>query len=115
MTQYERALQGWSVLALAARNRQILTYNIVGKLTGVPPLAVGQLLGPIQAYCQKNSLPPLTAIVVGEETGLPSDGFTATTDVAPAQMRVFAFDWLSRGAPKLEELEQVYKGNPTAA
>lgn len=106
MTQYERALQGWSVLALAARNRQILSYQIVATLTGVSPLAVSQLLSPIQSYCLQHSLPPLTAIVVREETGLPGNGFTAATGVGLAQLRVFAFDWLMSGAPKVEELEQ---------
>jgi hypothetical protein len=31
MTVIERAAQIWPVLALAARNRQVLTYEIVGK------------------------------------------------------------------------------------
>jgi hypothetical protein len=33
MTANERAVQIWSILALASRNRQVLTYNMVAKLT----------------------------------------------------------------------------------
>src|SRR5918994_1964839 len=36
MTTYERAHQIWSVLAWAARNRQVITYDILGRLIGVP-------------------------------------------------------------------------------
>ena len=47
MRASERAAQIWSVLALAARNRQVLTYPIVSKLIGVPYAGLGQLLEPI--------------------------------------------------------------------
>ena len=46
-----RAAQIWSVLVLAARNRQILTYGLLGKIIGAPPAALGKWLEPIQAYC----------------------------------------------------------------
>ncbi len=36
MTTNERAAQIWSVLALAAHNRQVLTYEMVARLTGSP-------------------------------------------------------------------------------
>ena len=36
MTRAERAEQLWSVLALAATSRQVLTYDIVVRLTGLP-------------------------------------------------------------------------------
>jgi hypothetical protein len=71
MTAYERAAQIWSVLALAARNRQVLTYSIVGNLIGVPARGLGHLLEPIQSYCLLNRLPPLTILVVSEEDGMP--------------------------------------------
>ena len=51
MAIYESAAQIWAVLALDARNRQILTYDIVGKLIGVPRQALGPMLEPIQSYC----------------------------------------------------------------
>lgn len=78
MTKYERASQLWPILALAATNRQVLTYNFVSKLTGIPRPAIGQFLEPIQAYCMAKKIPPLTSIVVSEQTGIPGSGFIAT-------------------------------------
>ena len=42
MTQYERAAQIWSVLAWSATNRQELTYDITGRLIGVPARGLGR-------------------------------------------------------------------------
>jgi hypothetical protein len=53
----ERAAQAWSVLALAAHNRQTLTYEMLGKLTGMHPAGLGVVLEPIQSYCLLNNLP----------------------------------------------------------
>jgi hypothetical protein len=109
MTQNERAAQLWSILVLAARNQQILSYAMVEKLTGLDRRGVGDCLGPVQAYCKRYDLPPLTSIVVKQETGLPGIGFTAATtaDVLPAQGRVFVYDWLSRGAPSAEDFAAI--------
>jgi hypothetical protein len=81
MTQYERAAQIWSVLAWAATNRQELTYDIVGRLIGVPRQGLGRLLEPIQSYCLVRQLPPLTLLVVSEVNGQPNPGFTATQQI----------------------------------
>jgi hypothetical protein len=75
MTIYERAAQIWAVLALAARNSQILSYDIVGKLIGVPRHALGRMLEPIQSYCLANDLPPLSILVISEKTGTPGNTF----------------------------------------
>jgi hypothetical protein len=108
MTRYERAAQLWSVLALAARTQQVLSYEIAGRLTGVPRQAIGDFLAPIQDYCLQNNLPPMTAIVVSEETGLPSEGFIADQAVLPALNRIFVYDWLSCGSPTPEDLERAF-------
>ncbi len=115
MSAFERATQIWAVLGLAARNRQILTYQMVGKLIGVPARGLGHLLEPIQSFCLLNKLPPLTILVVLEETGLPSSGFSAASagELAKKQLEVFAFDWIEHGAPKPKELEQAVKELPS--
>lgn len=100
----ERAAQIWAVLALAASNRQVLTYKILGQLIGVPARGLGHLLEPVQSYCLINRLPPLTILVVSEETGLPSSGFTAAEDIPRNQLAVFDYHWLERGAPPPEDL-----------
>ncbi|HBO7020402.1 hypothetical protein [Pseudomonas aeruginosa] len=107
MTRSERASQIWAVLAWAAKNRQSLTYSQISALIGVPRAGLGQLLEPIQSYCLINNLPPLTILVVQQESGLPGSGFTGASagDLAKAQMSVFAQDWLAHGNPQPEVLE----------
>jgi hypothetical protein len=109
----ERAVQFWSILALAARNRQILSYDIVSKLSGVPRPGLGQLLEPIQSYCLLKKLPPLTILVVKEDSGLPGTGFIAAQDIPKKQMEVFDFDWLKHGAPSSEDFENAVKTMPS--
>ena len=119
MSAGERAAQIWAVLALAARNRQILTYEIVGRLIGVPARGLGHLLEPIQSYCLVKDLPPLTILVVQEGTGTPGSGFSAASanEFSKKQLDVFGFDWLDQGAPTPEELsaavtQRPSRGNP---
>ena len=109
MKKQERAAQIWSVLALAARNRQILTYEIVYQLVGIPPQGQAETLDHIQQYCLQNNLPPLTILVVNKETGLPGKGFTAVEDIPGNQVRVFEYNWLEHGAPSPEELSAAYQ------
>ena len=94
MQASDRAAQIWSMLALAALNRQVLTYRIVGRLIGVPARGLGQLLEPIQSYCILQRLDPLSSLVVSEITGLPGDGFIAAPNVPAAQSAVFDASWL---------------------
>lgn len=97
MTKNDRAAQLWSILVLSARNQQILSYAIVERLTGIDRRGLGKILEPIQTYCRRHNLPPLTVLVVKEETGLPGSGFTEAAE--GAQARVFVFDWFKRKAP----------------
>lgn len=115
MRASERATQLWAVLALAARNRQVLTYDTVAQLIGVPRQGLGQLLEPIQSYCLVEELPPLTALVVSKETGLPSAGFTAAdaAKVPAAQARVFDHDWLAIGCPTSDQFDDAVRARPS--
>lgn len=110
----ERAAQIWPVLALAARNRQILTYGMLSKLISVPTAGLGQLLEPIQSYCLLgDDLPPLTAIVVSKDSGLPGTGLVAAPDLPREQMRVFDFDWLEHGCPTPERFAAAAAKRPS--
>lgn len=116
MKRAERAQQLWSLLVLAANSRQILTYDIVARATGLVRQSIGDILRPIQQYCteQQPELPPLTSIVVSEESGLPGTGFIAAADVPAAQSRVFQHDWLEVRAPNADQLEASYSRAPNA-
>lgn len=115
MNASERAAQIWPVLALAARNRQVLTYGILGGLIGVPTAGLGQLLEPIQSYCLLNQLPPLTILVVSKDTGLPGSGFVAVSDIPRHQSRVFEHDWLAAAHPTPEQLAAAMRELPSNA
>jgi hypothetical protein len=112
MTVPQRAAKIWPVLILAASNKQILTYDFLANLIGVPPPALGQLLEPIQSYCLINKLPPLTILVVSKKTGLPGSGFSAVSEIPKYQIKVFEYDWLINGCPKPEEFMKSIKQLP---
>lgn len=114
MKLHERAWQTWPVLTLAARNRQILTYEILGRLTGMHAAGLGQVLEHIQSYCLLNGLPPLSALVVNKRTGLPSPGFVATTDVPRAFIDIFERDWLSEPCPTPDQLAEATRRLPSS-
>ena len=115
MTRSERACQLWAVLAWAAHHRQSLTYGALSRLVGVPAAGLGKLLEPVQSYCLAAGLPPLTILVVQQNSGLPGSGFTgaSASDLAKAQMAVFAYDWMEHGNPGAEKLEAAVKAQPS--
>ena len=113
MTRAERAAQIWPLLTLCGSYRQILSYDLLSKLIGVPRPGLGQLLEPIQSYCILNGLPALTCLVVSENSGLPGEGFIAASDVPSAQAAVFDFDWLSQPVPTVDQLETAVQQLPS--
>ncbi len=115
MTKSERASQIWAVLAWAAKNRQAMTYSHLAKLIGVPTAGLGQLLEPIQSYCLLNNLPPLTILVVQQDSGLPGIGFTGANmdEYAKKYIEVYGYDWLEHGNPQPEELEKAVLKHPS--
>ena len=113
MTTNERAAQLWAVLALAAHNRQVLTYNLIARLTGIARVGLGQCLEPIQSYCLVKGLGPLTILVVSEKTGMPGVGFIAAQDIPRAQQEVFGYDWMAHGGPSPESFEAAVRLRPS--
>src|SRR5947209_3066411 len=113
MTTSERAVQIWPILALAARNRQVLTYNLLARLTGVPRVGLGQCLEPIQSYCLLQNLEPLTILVVSEQSGMPGTGFIAAADIPKTQQDVFSYDWLEHGCPSPEDFAKAVQARPS--
>jgi hypothetical protein len=112
MKREERAQQLWSILVLAARSRQVLTYEMVAQACGVPAPSIGDFLRPIQQYCTENGLPPLTSIIVNKSSGLPGDGFIAAENVPIAHVQTFDKDWLEQQAPSAEQLADAYTRAP---
>lgn len=109
-TKYEKAWQVFPVLRLAARQRTTITYGDLATACGGISL-MGRFLGPIQAYCEVEGLPPITVLVVNEHTGEPGDGYRPRKTVALDREAVYNHNWFPRWAgkrlaPTAKELEQ---------
>ena len=112
MQSHERAAQIWPLLSWAATNRQVLSYDLVGKLIGVPRFGLAQLLEPIQSHCLIRGLPAQT-VLVANDTGAPGTGFIAAKNVPGKQARVFRHNWLEEHTPTPEEFLAAVRERPS--
>lgn len=105
-----RAFQAYLVLIGLAWHRQTVTYGQLsqdymeygtGGILAAP-------LGCIMGWCYEQGLPPLTAIVVNDMTGIPGGGLvTVEGDDFPAsQQSVFAKNWFKFSPPTIQELSE---------
>ena len=107
MTRFQRALQIWSLLVCAARDRRTYTYGELASALGMGGAGVmAQFLGPIMHYCREQQLPPLTVLVVNQDTGLPGSGLTTLENVNLDRERVFAHDWFQMEPPETGDFEE---------
>ena len=107
MKEPQRALQIWSLLVCAARDRRTYTYGDLADALGMGGAGVmGDFLGPIMYYCRDQQLPPLTVLVVKKDTGLPGKGLTTLEDVNLDRERVFAHDWFQMEPPETRDFEE---------
>ncbi len=113
MTRFDRAMQVWSLLVFCAHRREVVTYGLLARLTGLPRNGLGKVLEPIQSFCILKQLPPLTSLVVEEGTGRPGDGFVASRDLAGAQSDTYAFPWLDRSFPTPDDLREAVAELPS--
>ena len=105
-----RSLQIWTILVGAAHRRETLTYKLLANLLNYGGAGVlDRQLGRIMHWCSDRALPPLTALVVNSDTGLPGVGLTSPTDLHSEREVVFGFEWFDVIPPTIEELE-AYKG-----
>jgi putative restriction endonuclease len=103
-SQETRALQIWQILIGRAANRQTITYGGLADLLhfkGAGTLA--KILGHIMFYCQQNDLPPLTVLVVNQDTGLPGEGLIGA-ELNADREKVFRFEWYGLVPPTPVEL-----------
>jgi alkylated DNA nucleotide flippase Atl1 len=101
MTRQQRASQIWSLLICAARERKSYTYGDIAKILGYGGAGVlAQTLGLIMEFCENNDLPPLTVLVVNQDTGLPGEGLTTLEELNQDRESVFRYDWFSLEPPQ---------------
>jgi len=90
-----RAYRAWAALTRAATERQVITYGQLADAIGIYHRAVRFTLGVIQDHCLNEKLPPLTILVVNQQTGLPGVGFIAwdADDIESGVRSVYGFNW----------------------
>jgi len=75
---------------------------------------LAQFLGPIMWYCDDRGLPPLTVLVVNQQTGQPSEGLTTSENFDEDRERVFKHDWFSIEPPGTHEFEEADRARGSA-
>jgi hypothetical protein len=113
MTVAERAAQIWPLLCLCAMRRQLLTYEELATLIGIPRHGLGQVLEPIQSYCILKGLPALSSIVISQQSGTPGEGFIAAADVPREQATVFGFRWSETPVPSPQAFQEAVRSLPS--
>ena len=81
------------MLIEAAKAKQTVSYKQIGDAIHRHHRSVRLVLDPLQDSCRESRLPPLTVIVVKQDSKLPGSGFTAHHDIGAAFEEVFSFDW----------------------
>lgn len=108
MNNAQRAMQCWSVLVMAARTRQVLSYEMMANMTGLPRWGMNKALGKVLKHCQQNRWPLLPSIVIEQSTGRPaaeSEHYKVQPfDIEAEHRRVFMFDWFAH-PPQLSHFE----------
>ena len=111
---YKYSAAIWPLLTAAALNQMPYTYESLAKALGMRgPMdawRMAKLLDPIADYCDQNGLPPLTAMVVNQETRLPGDGLKPggkykNKDMNWVMDQVFEEDWHAIAAPNAYDFE----------
>ncbi|MDQ2998337.1 MAG: hypothetical protein M3R61_14970 [Chloroflexota bacterium] len=109
-----RALQIWQILIGKAANRQIMTYGMRAQMLGFRGAGtLAHPLGHMMYYCRATYVPPLTVLVVNQDTGIPGDGLLG--DTLPADREaIFRYDWYSVIPPSPEDLRTAYQAHRAA-
>ena len=101
INQAERAYRAWNILVALAPRSRLITYEDLAKTLGTHARADRYVLELIQDYCLRNSLPPLTILVVNKQTNEPGEGFTAWShdNLVEGRSKVRNHDWTKEPNP----------------
>jgi hypothetical protein len=107
---HTRAFQIYMVLIGLAWNRQTITYGNLStnQMEGFGTGGIlDRPLNCIMRWCDSNNLPPLTVLVVNDETGEPGHGLSTVpgNKWPAAQQRVFGVNWFSFQPPTPSQLK----------
>jgi len=98
------------LLTCAALERKTYTYGELASILGMKGAGVlGQFLGPVRCFCEDNDYPPLTVLVVNQDTGLPGEGLSTLEDVNTDREHVFKYPWFEIKPPQVVDFQEAYK------
>ncbi len=107
MNRYQRCNQIWTLLVSAALDRKSYTYGDIAEILGFGGAGtMAQFLGPIMWLCEDNEWPPLTVLVVNQDSGLPGEGLTTLEEVNKDRESVFKFNWFELEPPQNIDFEK---------
>jgi 5-methylcytosine-specific restriction protein A len=102
--------KAWDALIEAVEQKKCLTYSELVKKIDYQQgfsgnISIGKkVLGPIQEFCKKKSLPPLTVVIVRKDSGNPGIGFDSKTGkIDNDKKSVEEFNWRSILNPFIEK------------
>ena len=101
------ALRAYLVLIGCAARHETVTYEqLARRIKRGASNLLAKPLELVTQWCQQNSLPALSSLVVDYATALPAPGFTGVpwSEIRHEQERVWQFDWFSIFPPTIEEL-----------
>ncbi len=116
--RFELAHLTWPILVRTATDRTISTYGeIAAELGYRGARPVNKALDPIQELCREKGWPPLTILVVNQQTGRPGPGFIAWPgDFNEGKELVYNHDWQDHPVPfqpdHIEFLERIRRPTP---
>ena len=110
-THPARALQAWQILISVAVERKTHTYKTLSTLMYGKPAqgVIAPILGHIAHFCNEYGMPPLTALVVNEKTGLPGENIPTDKNLNAVREEIYAFDWYNVYPPSEIELKEIYE------
>lgn len=89
-----RAFQAWDILTEKARQSETTSYQELGEKIGVSSRSCRYFIDPIQKYCLKEKLPPLTSIIMNENSQMEDDFVAWNSDsLEEGQKLVFQYNW----------------------
>lgn len=59
-------------------------------------------------YCDENGLPPLTALVVKKDKGVPGTGLTTPKNLDAQREQVFRYKWFRNIPPTPQEFRNAF-------
>lgn len=122
MNNYHRALQFWTLLVCAARERKTYGSREISKIIGLPPIAATPgKLNPVAWLCEERGHPNLIVLVVNETTGEPwleTGPHEKHADVdrieefKAERERVFQYNWFASEPPEVADFRAAMERAP---